>query len=76
MKGLLKPITLAALLFLPLSLVAGQKNKEHNDAFVPGPANASKLAQEVRHELVMLPYYSIFDDLAFRIDGSTVTLLG
>jgi hyperosmotically inducible protein len=24
----------------------------------------------------VLPYYSIFDDLAFRIDGSTVTLLG
>lgn len=24
----------------------------------------------------MLPYYSIFDDLAFRVDGSTVTLVG
>jgi hyperosmotically inducible protein len=24
----------------------------------------------------MLPYYTIFDDLAFRVDGSTVTLLG
>jgi hyperosmotically inducible protein len=36
----------------------------------------SKVAQEVRHQLVMLPYYSIFDDLAFRVDGGTVTLLG
>ena len=34
------------------------------------------LAKEVRHELVMLPYYSVFDDLAFRVDGGTVTLLG
>ena len=24
----------------------------------------------------MLPYYGVFDDLAFRVDGSTVTLLG
>jgi len=24
----------------------------------------------------MLPYYGIFDDLAFRVDGGTVTLLG
>jgi hyperosmotically inducible protein len=34
------------------------------------------LAREIRHELVMLPYYGVFDNLAFRIDGNTVTLLG
>jgi hyperosmotically inducible protein len=34
------------------------------------------VAQEVRHELVMLPYYSIFDNLSYRVDGSTVTLFG
>ena len=76
MRRLLKPTIAAVLLCLPFSLFAGQKDKEHNDAFVPGPASMSKLAQEVRHQLVMLPYYSIFDDLAFRVDGSTVTLMG
>jgi hyperosmotically inducible protein len=35
-----------------------------------------RLAKEVRHEIVMLPYYSVFDNLAFRVDGGTVTLLG
>jgi hyperosmotically inducible protein len=30
----------------------------------------------VRHELVMLPYYGVFDNLAFRVDGPSVTLLG
>jgi len=35
-----------------------------------------RIAKEVRHELVMLPYYSVFDDLAYRVDGSHVTLLG
>src|SRR5216684_520166 len=35
-----------------------------------------RLAKEVRHELVMLPYYNVFDNLTFKVDGSTVTLLG
>ena len=34
------------------------------------------MTREVRHELVMLPYYGVFDNLAYRVDGSTVTLLG
>jgi hyperosmotically inducible periplasmic protein len=39
-------------------------------------APQSRLEREVRHELVMLPYYSVFDNLAFKVDGSNVTLLG
>jgi hyperosmotically inducible protein len=35
-----------------------------------------RIAREVRHELVMLPYYGVFDNLAFTVNGSTVTLLG
>jgi hyperosmotically inducible protein len=41
-----------------------------------GDAASSRLEREVRHELLMLPYYSVFDNLAFRVDGNTVTLLG
>jgi hyperosmotically inducible protein len=36
----------------------------------------NRLEREVRHELVMLPYYSVFDNLAYRVDGATVTLMG
>jgi hyperosmotically inducible protein len=37
----------------------------------------ARLAERVRHELVMLPYYSLFDNLEFRIDGvDTVVLSG
>jgi hyperosmotically inducible periplasmic protein len=36
----------------------------------------ANLAKEVRHQLVLLPYYSVFDNLAFKIDGDKVTLLG
>jgi hyperosmotically inducible protein len=35
-----------------------------------------KLTKEVRHELVMLPYYGVFDNLAYRVDGAKVTLFG
>jgi hyperosmotically inducible protein len=37
----------------------------------------ASIAKEVRHELVMLPYYSVFDNLYFQVgkDGS-VTLMG
>ena len=55
---------------------ADKHDKDHNDAFVPGEAGETRIAQEVRHQLVMLPYYGVFDDLAFRVEGSTVTLLG
>jgi hyperosmotically inducible protein len=34
------------------------------------------LTDKVRHELVMLPYYSVFDDLQFTVDNGTVTLAG
>lgn len=36
----------------------------------------SPLEREVRHELVMLPFYSVFDNLSFRVDGKTVVLMG
>lgn len=35
-----------------------------------------RVQREVRHELNMLPYVTAFDYMAFKVDGSTVTLLG
>jgi hyperosmotically inducible periplasmic protein len=35
-----------------------------------------RLVKEVRHELVMLPNLNTFDNLSFKVDGATVTLLG
>ncbi len=42
----------------------------------PSERSQSRLEREVRHELVLLPYYNVFDNLAFRVDGGTVTLMG
>lgn len=38
-----------------------------------GPAY---LQREVRHELVMLPFYSVFDNFEFKVEGYTVELSG
>jgi len=35
-----------------------------------------RITKEVRHELVMLPYYGVFDNLSYRVDGARVTLFG
>jgi hyperosmotically inducible protein len=36
----------------------------------------SPLAKRIRHALVTLPYYTVFDYLEFRLEGSEVTLMG
>ncbi len=40
------------------------------------PEALAKLTDKVRHALVMLPYYGVYDNLYFKMDGRTVTLLG
>jgi hyperosmotically inducible protein len=65
----------AGLLIAP-AVADDKKDQKHNDAFVAGNPDETEIARHVRHELLMLPYYGIFDDLAFNIEGSTVTLLG
>ncbi|HEX3252077.1 MAG TPA: BON domain-containing protein [Pyrinomonadaceae bacterium] len=49
-------------------------------AIAPAVASAQdtnpQLAKKVRHELVMLPYYGVFDNLAYSINGGNVTLYG
>jgi len=40
------------------------------------PKAQQNLIKEVRHQLVLLPYYSVFDNLSFRVEGSKIVLLG
>jgi len=35
-----------------------------------------RITREVRHELLMLPYLGVFDNLAYKVDGYNVTLVG
>jgi hyperosmotically inducible periplasmic protein len=36
----------------------------------------AQITKEVRHELVMLPFFSVFDNLEYRVEGGKVTLIG
>lgn len=40
------------------------------------PRSNERIAKEVRHELLMLPYLGVFDNLTFKVDGDNVTLMG
>jgi len=73
-----RKLLLVATMALSLSVaaVAAKHDSKHIDPFISGDANENRIAREVRHQLVMLPYYGVFDDLAFRVDGGKVTLLG
>jgi hyperosmotically inducible protein len=77
MKYLLTGIFVGTVLSAVSPLAAApEKEGNHHDAFIPGDATENRIAQEVRHHLVLLPYYGVFDDLAFNVNGGTVTLLG
>ncbi|MFL6274238.1 MAG: BON domain-containing protein [Blastocatellia bacterium] len=40
------------------------------------PQGDARMANKVRKELVTLPYYGMFDNLAYKVEGGTVTLYG
>lgn len=61
MKKSMKQLVIAAVL-VAMPTFANHKNQP--------------LPERVRHELVMLPWLSIYDNLSFRVDGDTVTLFG
>ena len=69
-------LTTVTLLAVAMGLAGQNQKQTHSDVFTSGPADESQLAQKIRHELLMLPYYSIFDDLYFQLNGSVVTLKG
>jgi hyperosmotically inducible protein len=45
-------------------------------ALVWGASGAKPLDEQVRHELNMLPFFSVFDYMNYRIDGDKVILTG
>src|SRR5436309_6461783 len=65
-------------LLLLVASMAAQTQSNPQLAQRPGKAapGEQRIVKEVRHELVMLPYYSLFDDLEYQVNGNSVTLLG
>ena len=61
--------------FLPVAREY-EKERKQIDAFFPPQGADSRISKEVRRELITRPYYGVCDDLAFDVNGRTVTLLG
>jgi len=75
-------IAVTAMILVPLNLPGQAGNKatsgrpDHLDPYTRGASDETDLIQKIRHNLLMLPYYGIFDDLGFNVNGGTVTLVG
>jgi osmotically-inducible protein OsmY len=71
-NGLLILAFLMTPLFLFVNVTAGQDMRSQRES----RNTEAYLTREVRHELIQIPWYSVFDILQYRIDGSEVTLTG
>src|SRR5215213_2159640 len=72
MKGILNRVAaLFAAVLLTASFAVAAPTEQAGER-----AAYEQLAKKVRKELVTLPWYGVFDNLAYEIDGSTVTLSG
>ncbi len=63
--------SVAVLLALFCASVAAQDQRGQ-----PSAKSQERITREVRHELLMLPYFGVFDYIAYKVEGDTVTLLG
>jgi hyperosmotically inducible protein len=60
----------------PAITVTGPVVADYGKNVTGGNSVEDKIAKEVRHELLMLPYYSLFDNLGYTVQDRTVTLTG
>jgi hyperosmotically inducible protein len=77
MKKEFRALFVAALLAAPVAAVANAA--PHRSAYADQQSSEKpqeKVTKEVRHQLVMLPWYSVFDNLAYKVEGDKVTLYG
>jgi hyperosmotically inducible protein len=72
----MKSILRVALISLGIGAIAAPTVSFAATSTVSTRKIGSRFEDSIRHELVMLPYFGVFDNLAFSVDGSTVTLSG
>src|ERR1700736_4808387 len=60
-------------LVLPTLTYAQDAGAQHDQV---SPRAQERIQKEVRHELLMLPYFGVFDNIAYKVDGYNVTLMG
>ena len=63
----------ASFVFLVPATVLAMPAQTHRE--VPVRA-VQRIQKEVRHEILMLPFYGVFDDITYKVEGFKVTLMG
>jgi hyperosmotically inducible protein len=64
-------------LLCSIAAVASPVAQDNQPTGAVSQKSIERIYKEVRHELVMLPFYGVFDNLAYKVDpDGTVTLLG
>jgi hyperosmotically inducible protein len=75
MKSLLTALTLP--LIFSMVALASPTTQDNQPSGALNQKSIDRIYKEVHHELVMLPFYGVFDNLAYKVDpDGTVTLLG
>lgn len=69
-------ITLALLLMFSVTGAQAIPQSQQRPPQKGSPNYEAWLHQEVRHQLMLLPWYTVFDQLAYSVNGYTVTLTG
>ena len=67
---------LLATAFLFTMLLAAMPSLANPKANSANTVETEKMTKKVRKELVTLPFFSVFDNLAFKVEEGTVTLYG
>jgi hyperosmotically inducible periplasmic protein len=73
-KSLFALLIILAVVFSIVLTIFSLPSRAQQSA-VPQKA-VERIQKEVRHELVMLPYLTVFDNLGYKVDGYDVTLVG
>jgi len=69
----MKTLLIAVLSFASVTSISTLAQNQRDQI---SPKSEERITREVRHELLMLPYFGVFDNIAYKVDGSTVTLIG
>jgi osmotically-inducible protein OsmY len=69
MRRSLVMIAFLATLASPLTVLARSQRT------IPARAE-ERIQREVRHQLLMLPYYNVFDNISYKVEGYNVILMG
>ncbi len=65
-----------SILLISLFTLASMSFAQNAQRDQASPKSQDRIIREVRHELLMLPYFGVFDYIAYKVDGYNVTLLG